>query len=204
MRLSICSPFLGDYVVKVTASEIARKHNLNQKTVANVLDEFEEEGFLTSVTQGKNRIFALNAINPLTKAWIISLEHLRAIEFQKNHTALKYLFERFLPTCSGIVAVFGSYAKGTEKKESDLDMLIAGRCNHAMFVNSAQRIRIRPQMIIIPLEKVLKFRSDSDVLLQEIMNHHVLLLGAETFVNAAWKKVFGAKENIILSSQTRF
>src|SRR3989344_3413881 len=127
LRLAVLEEFLGDYTGSFTGSYIARKRSLNQKPVAKTLNRLEDEGFLRSRTAGNNKEFSLNLDNPEpVKNFIIAAEHLRTAVFLKKNPMVKEVLAKARPALGGIVVVFGSYAKGVQKKDSDLDVFVAG------------------------------------------------------------------------------
>ena len=127
LGLAAIEEFLGNYTGSFTGSDIARKKSLNQKSVSNALNKLEVEGFLKSKTVGKNKEFSLNLDNMETvKNFIVAAEHIRTANFLKKQALIKEIILKIGPAFNGIVIIFGSYAKGTQKKDSDLDIFIAG------------------------------------------------------------------------------
>ena len=119
--------FLGDYTGFFTGSFIAKKKKLNQKTTANYLQSLEKEGILKSKIQGKNKNYFLNLENKeIVKNFILAVEHLRAIQFYEKNLVIKEILEKINRYINGSALIFGSYAKGIQKKYSDLDILIIG------------------------------------------------------------------------------
>ena len=89
-QIQVFEEFLRDFNSELTGSFIAKKRNLNQKTVANYLNKLEKETILKSRTQGKNKLYFLNVDNKeILKNFIISVEHLRTINFYEKNILIK-------------------------------------------------------------------------------------------------------------------
>ena len=93
----------------------------------------------------------------------------------------------------GFVAVFGSYAKGQQRKGSDLDVFIAGT---AEIRKTALPIHIDPKKY--PLQ-TFKSRKDSDFLAGEVIRHHIIIQGVEEFVGICYEKY----DNVVLTPEDR-
>jgi len=183
LRLKILEEFVSDYSAMLTGSFIAKKKALNQKSVANALLELEREGFLKSKTYGKNRQFFLNfadlemVINLLSAA-----EHLRTIKFYKKNPLAKEVISKIIPLCSGIVMIFGSYAKGLQRKDSDLDVFVMGRCNEKQIQKISEAYRLEINVKKYPEEYFKRLESRKDILLKEVIRNHIIVSDVQHFV----------------------
>lgn len=186
MLLDLMKPFLGDYRAAFTGSQIARMQKLNQKTVSNTLNRLEKEGKLRSTRQGNQRFYQLNDFH-----FICALEHQKTSEFLRRHIEAKIALETI--KAKGFVAVFGSYAKGQQRKGSDLDVFIAGT---AEIRKTALPIHIDPKKY--PLQ-TFKSRKDSDFLAGEVIRHHIIIQGVEEFVGICYEKY----DSVVLTPEDR-
>ncbi|MFW6230747.1 MAG: nucleotidyltransferase domain-containing protein [Nanoarchaeota archaeon] len=175
-NFSVIEEWLGDYSMQSTGSAIAKKKDLNQKTVANHLNLLEQEHILKSTTQGKNRLYFLNRDNAeIVRHFIIAAEHMRTIRFYKQQPLLHEISTKISPHIKGVAVLFGSYAKGTPKKDSDIDVLIIGSCDEEQIDKIAKIYRKDISLKIYPEVK-------RDILMQEVMKDHIILKNAELFV----------------------
>src|SRR3989344_4895193 len=95
INTEIFEEFLGDYSVGLTGSFIDKKKKLNQKTTANYLYALEKEGILKSKTQGKNKNYFLSFDNKeILKNYILTVEHIKAIEFYNENLVIKEISEK--------------------------------------------------------------------------------------------------------------
>ena len=68
--------------------------------------------------------------------------------------------------------LFGSYAKGTEKKDSDIDIYID---------TTSQKIKETTQNIYPSLSVKIGTFNPSDLLIKEIIKNHVIIMGGEAY-----------------------
>jgi predicted nucleotidyltransferase len=175
-QIKIFEEFLRDYTKEHTGSFISKKKNLNQKTVSNYLNKLEKEHILKSKTQGKNKLYSLNLKNKETvKHFIIAVEHLRTIEFYKNNLFIKEISEKIQKHIKGTATIFGSYVKGTQKDNSDIDILIIGKCYEKEINNISKIYNKDISFKIYP-------RFKKDILTTETIKSHILIKNTEAFV----------------------
>ncbi|MFH1173995.1 MAG: nucleotidyltransferase domain-containing protein [archaeon] len=150
-----------------TATAIARKHRLNQKTVANRINEMEKEHVAKSTMNGKNKEFQMTSFHLVAAA-----EHLKTQLFLDKHTELAFLFDQ-----EGIIVIFGSYAKGTQKPNSDIDVMIVGKT--------------KPKYDLLHITRLTpeEFRKNSAYVLKEVKDHHVILAGVEEYLKVTYAQL---------------
>jgi predicted nucleotidyltransferase len=166
-------PFICDFNIRITASETARKYNLNQKSTSLFYKELEKQNILKSKSQGKNKLFYLNKENLITKNFLIAIENLRTINFYKKQTKIKFLAEKILPKVN-IAIIFGSYAKNKQKSNSDIDLLIIG--------NYDKSIEKDAELLNLNLDIKHYKNLKKDTLIEEVKKNHIILKGVETFI----------------------
>lgn len=192
LTLNVLKEFMGDYTGSFTGSYIANKMSLNQKSVANILNKMEDEGLVKSKTVGKNKEFSLNLDNAeAVKNFIVAAEHLRAAEFLKKNSVVKEVLVKARDTLDGIVIVFGSYAKGTQKKDSDLDIFVAGTFDKNKVSKVSELYNLQVSVKNYPESTFRNALKKKDVLVTEVIKNHVVIAGAEEFVNAVMRDYYG-------------
>ncbi len=192
LRLSVIEVFLGNYVGSFTGSYIARKKSLNQKTVANTLNKLEDEGFLKSTTVGRNKEFSLNLDNlESVKNLIVAVEHLRTANFLKKNPMVKEILLKAKLFLKGIVVVFGSYAKGTQKKDSDLDIFVGGTYNRDKIYEISKLYGIQVNVKNYSPDAFRRVLKTKDVLINEILKNHIIITSIEEFVNMVLREYYG-------------
>lgn len=192
LTLNVLKEFMGDYTGSFTGSYIAKKMSLNQKSVANILNKMENEGLMKSRTMGKNKEFSLNLDNAeAVKNFIVAAEHLRTAEFLKKNPVIKEVLTKAGDAFDGVVVVFGSYAKGTQKKDSDLDVFVAGAYDRGKVSKVSELYNLQVSVKNYPASAFRRALRKKDVLLNEVIKNHVIISGAEGFVNAVMRDYHG-------------
>ena|SRR3989338_8252740 len=178
-KITMFESFVLNTDEKITASQIAQKYNLNQKSVYLFTEELERKGILNSEMQGRNKLYQLNRSNKeLVKQFICSVEHLRTVYFYQEHPSIKLIIQKLLPHIKGIAAIFGSYAKKTQKETSDLDIFIAGKYDEPEIASISSTFSID-----INIKHQTSFKEDT--LTKEIKKSHILIENTEQFVREA-------------------
>ena len=152
--------------------EIAKKLEESHSTVLRKLNNLGKENVVDSKVEGKNKIFFL-------KDNIISRNYIKKAELQKlsilvrKYPELSIIFEEiFNKTNEKLIILFGSYAKGLAKKDSDIDIYIETR-------NRTVKKTIEDIHSKISV-KIGTFDPKSP-LIKEIIKDHVIIRGIEIF-----------------------
>jgi predicted nucleotidyltransferase/predicted transcriptional regulator len=190
-RVLVIGEFLRDYNLKTTGSEIARKKKLNQKSTANVLQELEEEGFLTSEIEGKNKQYFLQKADKETLLhFVLTVEHMRTILFYKKNPLIREIIAKIKLYCKGILIIFGSYAKGRETRDSDLDLFFVGKCNEPEVRKVGEQYSIEINIKEYPHSFLKKAAFKEDYLIKEVIKDHIIVHNAEEFISMLMERCY--------------
>lgn len=185
IHMKVFDEISGNYKGSFTGSYIAKKKNLNQKSVANALNNMENEGILKSTTKGKNKEFSLNMSNiEYLRNVMIAIECLRTADFLKKHPLVKEVITKTRYDFQGIVLLFGSYVKCTQKKDSDLDIFVAGEYNRDRVVEMSETYNLHVSVKNYPLDIFRSSVKNKDILVNEVLKNHIVIDGAKEFVDA--------------------
>jgi predicted nucleotidyltransferase len=176
-EIGILEAFSSDYSRKIYGRDIAKKLKLNQKTVSNMLAKLEKEDVLKFSQEGRNKYYFLNKFNPDIKEIIKIIEISRKIKFLKKNAKLRGLFDNLEKNSEGVVCIFGSYARGENTKNSDLDILSLGRTPEIENLEKSYNLKIN----VISSSKA-KFDKNENII-KEVIKNHIILKGLEEFVD---------------------
>jgi len=174
----ILENFLGDYNKEIYGRELVDKVKMSQKSIALVLSDLEKKNILKSKKRGNMRYFKLNLDNSEIKEIILSLEIMRKINFLKKHRKLIDVFS------GEIVGIFGSYVRGENRKDSDIDVFVVGDKKNFKMDNKFNLD------ISVKYFSLKDFKSKGN-LVKEIVSNHVLISGFEKFIDILWEKYYG-------------
>lgn len=179
---STISQFLGDYNKEVHGRGLVKKINLSQKAIALTLDELEKQGILKSRKEGNMKYFRLNTDNPQLNDVLLSAEIMKKMQFFEKHRKIANIFKQD----TRIVGIFGSYASEQQTKTSDIDIFIIGDKKANDYDKQGK---------IYDLDISIKYFKENDFtknnLVKEIVSNHVLIAGAEQFINLIRRRFYG-------------
>ena len=157
---------------KTHLREIARTLNESHSTILRKINELVKENVLDYKKEGKNKIFFIKN-NLKAKNYIYSAEIHKLNKLLKKHPELSVIFEDIKKNFSkGMIILFGSYAKGNPKQDSDIDIYL--ETNDNKIKDKVQDINSRLSV------KIGKFDTKS-LLIKEIIKNHIIIRGLEDF-----------------------
>ena len=180
-ELEIISLFRGNYKARFYLREISKLSKLPLKTCQNTLINLEKVKVLKSKIEGKNKYFSLNLENIKTKSYLQQAEIYRTDFFIEKQSHFK-MFLKSLKTNAPII-VFGSFAKFTADKNSDLDLLIISDKELNL---PFHLLPSKPHQINMPEKTFLKAIEQQENLIKEIEENHIILNNHSFYVNIMW------------------
>ena len=151
---------------------LSRKISLPHSTVIRALSELEKEHAVDYNIIGKNKeYFLMN--NVYARAFFIMAEQYNLLKIVRKYPKTAPIIKDILSGHNkGIVAIFGSHAKGSANNDSDID--IYAETKDSGVKKSIELINSRISV------KTGAFDANS-LLIREIIKFHVLISGAEEF-----------------------
>ncbi len=140
-KVDIVSLYLSNYLFGFSGREIARRLGINHQTASVALKRMVKESFLKGHVEGRNIKYHLNLEDFKTKHLLSVAEEHKAQHYLELFE-LKSVVSSILPYADTII-IFGSFAKGTEKEGSDLDLVI---------IQSSSRSKIEEIFRLFPRE----------------------------------------------------
>ena len=151
---------------------IAKKLNESHSTILRKLDNLKKENVLDSRKEGKNKIFHLKN-NLVSRTYILQAELHKLTKLLRHNPELGIIFEEILKRSDDkLMVLFGSYAKGLAKKESDIDIYIETKSRNVK--KTIEEIHSKINV------KIGAFDTKSP-LIKEIIKDHVIIRGIEVF-----------------------
>src|SRR4030042_7113295 len=151
---------------------IARQLYESHSTIQRKLNKLVMENILDYRIEGKNKIFFIKK-NLQAKNYVFNAERYKLIGLLKKHPELNIVMEDVSKVSKEtLIIIFGSYAKSTAKKDSDIDLFVETR-------NRTVKEQIESIHSKIKV-KLGNFDLTSN-LIKEIIKNHVILKGVEEF-----------------------
>ena len=151
---------------------IAKKLNESHSTILRKLDNLKKENVIDSRKEGKNKIFFVKK-NLVSRTYILQAELHKLTKLLRRNPELSIIFEEVLKKSDEkLVVLFGSYAKGLAKKDSDIDIYIETKSRNVK--KTIEEIHSKINV------KIGTFDTKSP-LIKEIIKDHVIIRGIEVF-----------------------
>ena len=152
--------------------ELAKELKTSLTRVQAILTELRNINVLDYRIEGKNHIYFIKK-NLVSKSFILNAENYKLAKILSKHRELEPLFQDIIKKSQcHLILLFGSYAKNTERKESDIDIYI--ETTNPKIKEEAQKIY---DLISV---KIGKFNVN-DLLIKEIMKNHAIIKGGENY-----------------------
>jgi predicted nucleotidyltransferase len=151
---------------------IAKSMNTNQMTVSRRIKELENQNIVDFRQEGKNKVYFLK--DTIEKNEILKmLEHHKLIEIITKKPIIRKVVGNIRDNKKIKLAIlFGSYAKGNETKESDIDLYI-----------ETQDRNLKKEITLINSKlsvKIGKF-DKTNLLVKEIIKNHIIITGVDRY-----------------------
>lgn len=173
-----------------TINEIAKDINGTYSYVNRVVLQLIEEKIILKKIVGHAFLCSLNKESEKTKALLILAEITRKEEYFVKHKSLQLLFQDFmkeLPKTIVSVVLFGSYAKETFTKESDIDLLIITTAKEDLTPVLRRIQKLYGKQLSPLLFTVEEFQQrKNETVVREIIKNHIILQGAEQFLQEVY------------------
>jgi len=160
--------------------ELQRLLKISPRTAQLILEDLEGKGVLESKIRGKIKVYQLKNNYP-AQEYLIFAEEYKKIAFLEKKLLAKEVIEKITPFIQGIGLIFGSYAKGLEKKGSDMDIFIAGSYDRKKTEQIGKLYGINLSIKNYPLPLFYQ-ELKKDTLIKEVLDNHVVFCGAEELV----------------------
>ena len=192
MDLRILILFTKGYEKEYYIREVEKLLEVSSRTALVTLAKLEKKGILESKTKGKIKIYTIKK-SSLSREYLLLTEQYKKIQFLEKNHLVKEVLEKADEFMQGIVIIFGSYAKGIQKGDSDLDLFIVGAYDEKMIKEAGHKYGLDINIKSYPLNIFEKEIRD-DILLKEVIENHILIKDAEGFVRRVvkWIKSNGA------------
>lgn len=186
-QANILKQFLGNYSRQLYGRELIGKVDISQKGIALALLELEKQGILKSEKKGNMKLFSLNLSN-LRIRDVLAVTELSAKDcFLAKHKTLAHIFR----DDDRIVGIFGSYAKGTKKKYSDVDVFVIGSRKTGDYNSAGKAFDLDVSIKYFTESEFKELLKEKNLLVREIVENHILLFGIEKFIKLVWESCYG-------------
>ena len=164
--------FLKYPTKKTYLKELAKNLDISPRSAKIYCDLFEQDGIINREIKGNIHLFSTNNDNfyvrEMKRAYIALVLKEMDIE-QVSQDAVS-------------IALYGSYASGSNDEKSDLDILILGEeqnVKREKIIDIMKKIDIEIQLTVLPALKWEKMKKEHDSFAESILRNSLLIKGAE-------------------------
>ena len=151
---------------------LAKKLNVNHMTIFRKIKALSKENVADYKLEGKNKTYFLKKTVE-AKNYVFSAENYKLNKLLKKYPSLRGIIEKIQKDKRIKLAVlFGSYAKGISKSESDIDIYI-----DTIDKKIKEEVSLTDSKISIKIGKY----NGSNLLIKEIEKNHVIIKGVEQY-----------------------
>lgn len=168
--------------------EVQRLLKISPRTAQIILEDLEKKVVLESCTKGKIKLYKIKQTAEAREYLVLAEMH-KKIQFLKTNLKIYEIIKELASKVDGIALIFGSYVKGSQNKNSDIDIFIAGTYDKTAFEELANLYRIKIDIKNYSLN-IFKEKLQTDILIGEVLEDHVVLFGAEQLINLIVKPSF--------------
>jgi len=181
-HLKVLSVFTKGFFKEYYVREVQKVLKIGLGTAQKILNDLEQRGVLESQTRGKIKVYRIRK-NSLSISYLMFAEDYRNLAFLASNDKIREIIEKITPSIKGIGLVFGSYAKGTQEKGSDLDVFIVGECDMKEIKKISEAYGLEINVKAYPSD-IFAESLRRDFLVKEVLDSHILFLNGEQFVRA--------------------
>jgi predicted nucleotidyltransferase len=157
-----------DYHVRGIAKKMGESHS----TILRKLNTLKKENVIDSRKEGKNKIFFLKK-NLASHTYTLQAELHKLTKLLRDNQELGIIIEEVLKKADEkLIILFGSYAKGLAKKESDIDIYIETKSRSVKKAVEDVHSKINVHIGRFDIESPF---------IKEIIKNHIILRGIEAF-----------------------
>lgn len=172
---------------EMTIKEIQERVEYSYERVNSALKSLSEKKIVIEKQKGKTLVYSLDLHNLYAEIGFGSYSLDREIDFIKKHkTVYKAIQEVENHPFSWSVILFGSYSKGTETKQSDVDLIVTciPRKEKEVedFVKSLKhKYGINFSPVVLPMHEFLNIKKDNPELWHDLKRYGIVFKGGDSF-----------------------
>ena len=176
---------------ELTLKELKKRTGYSYERINSYLKSLTVKKAVIEKKVGRTLVYSLNFKNISSKVAYYLYSSKRADEFSIKEKTVFIALSELPEEELDIYAIFGSYAKGSQRKDSDIDLLCVTSNKEKIetAISSIQRrhnVNIQP--VILPRTEFAKIKNENREFWQDLVNYGVLFKGHELMYYYAYEK----------------
>lgn len=151
---------------------LAKVLGTNQTTISRKMHQLYDENIVDFREEGKNKVYFLKKTLE-AREYIFIVEMHKTLQAIKKYPRLRKIIDKIKENKRiSLAVIFGSYAKGTATKQSDIDIYIE---------TEDRKIKEVAELIDTKLGVKIGLYDRKNILIKEIEKDHIIIKGVEKF-----------------------
>lgn len=186
--LKILSNYLDDYKKSLHLREISREIKVDVKATQLQLKKLEKINVLCSAVKGRNKDYTLNLNNITTQYYLMMAETFVSIIYLKKNFLIKKIIREIGNKIHDPIILFGSFAKSTYTKDSDVDLLIISdkKIKTSITLEASNLVGREINLKSTNRDRFMNGLRSNDPLIKEVVSNHIILKGIDEFCDIMW------------------
>ncbi|MEW5897284.1 MAG: nucleotidyltransferase domain-containing protein [Nanoarchaeota archaeon] len=174
----------------LTAKEIETKSGFSHETTFRLLKKLVQEKHLKEKKVGKTNVYQFIK-DDLTYQIFVHYTTKKRLKFKEKHFLNHNRLYEFLNEIQleGIAIIFGSFAKGTETKNSDLDLLCVTNKKNVREIAQTFKTKynINIQAVVVKMSDFKNMKTDNPPFWEDLIEYGIILDGLDYFFKEVYK-----------------
>ncbi len=176
---------------EVTLKQIMQKSGLSYEPVYRNIKEIAGQKIIFSKKFGRTFVYSLNFEKEEVKTAFFFYAKEKLKEFSKKYRVVFNALSEINDGNIDFLAIFGSYAKGNSRKESDVDVLCVSSNKkrderEIRGLKYATNLEFAP--IVMPKSEFRKIKKENEVFWRDLVSFGVIFKGYELFYSEVYLK----------------
>ncbi|MCX6815273.1 MAG: nucleotidyltransferase domain-containing protein [Candidatus Aenigmarchaeota archaeon] len=178
----------------MTTREIEIKSGVSHETAFRLLRDLVEKKYIKEKKIGGTNVYEFVKDKPeytMTYMIFVYFVNKRRSKFKKDHLLVHNRLYEFLIEVNpeGPAIVFGSYAKGTQAKGSDIDILcVAGNRNVGRIVQTFRtKYNMNIHAVVVKPDDFKNIKKDNPEFWEDLIEYGIVLDGLDNFFKEVYR-----------------
>jgi predicted nucleotidyltransferase/predicted transcriptional regulator len=178
----------------MTTREIEIKSGLSHETTFRLLGDIVKKRYLKEKKIGRTNVYEFVKDRPeytMTYTIFVDFVNKRRSEFKERHRLVHNRLYEFLNEIQmdGIAIVFGSFAKGTETKNSDIDLLcVTNKKNIREIAQTfGTKYNLNIQVVMVKISDFKNIKTDNPTFWDDLIEYGIILDGLDYFFKEVYR-----------------
>lgn len=176
---------------EITLKKIMERSSLSYEPVHRTVNILNEKKLIFSKKFGKTLVYSLSFEKEEVKIAFFFYAKEKLKEFSKNHRLIFNGLSKVNDENIDFLEVFGSYAKGIQTKESDVDILCVSS-NKKEDEREIKSLKYETNLdfvpVVMPKTEFKKIKKENEIFWDDLVKFGIIFKGYELFYSEAYLK----------------